>query len=186
MSSLVDNFQDAGRYDPETGFYEMQRSPCDLTEIVQRIVGNYLVPAEKLDLSVATRIADGIPIINADQIMIERAVTNLIDNAIKYTPNGGKVEVGVDVDTHQITISVKDNGYGISPENQANIFDRHVRIIRKEHRRVKGSGLGLFIVRSVAQRHSGKAWVESREGVGTTFFVSLPLDGENLLATGNA
>jgi signal transduction histidine kinase len=109
-------------------------------------------------------------------------VINLVDNAIKYTPNGGKIEVGVKRQKSDVIISVKDNGLGISPEYQKHIFDRHVRIPRKEHKKVKGTGLGLFIVRSVAQRHGGDAWLESIEGQGTTFLLSIPLKGQNLVA----
>ncbi|MBC7869249.1 MAG: HAMP domain-containing histidine kinase [Chitinophagaceae bacterium] len=179
MTLLVDNFQDAGRYDPETGFYEMERSHCDLTEMVSRIIKNYLVPAEKQELSVSAVISDDVPIISADVNMLERAIINLVDNAIKYTPNGGKVEVGVRRRNDQVIVSVKDSGLGISAEHQKMLFERHFRIPRREHKKVKGSGLGLFIVRSVAQRHGGQAWVESVEGQGSTFFISIPLDSAN-------
>jgi signal transduction histidine kinase len=181
MTALVENIQDAGRYDPETGFYEMQRAPSDLTDIVNRIVSNHLVPAEKQELTVSKSIADDIPIINIDSTIIERAITNLVDNAIKYTPNGRNVEVSLYRQDNHVVVSVQDSGFGISPENQKMLFERHVRIPRKEHKRVKGSGLGLFIVRSVARRHGGDAWIESVEGEGSTFFVSIPLSGENLI-----
>jgi len=183
MTSLVDNIQDAGRYDPETGFYEMSRSHCDLGEIVHKIVDNHLVPAEKQELEVSVNLADNVPILNADSNMLERAITNLVDNAIKYTPNGGKIEVGVRREADIVLVSVADNGLGISPENQKHLFDRHVRISRQEHKKIKGSGLGLFIVRSVAQRHGGDAWVVSEEGKGTTFYMSIPLDGPNLIGS---
>ena len=179
ITSLVDNIQDAGRYDPETGFYEMERSPCDLTEMVPRIVKNHLVPAEKPELIISTFVADDVPIINADVNMIERAITNLVDNAIKYTPNGCKVEVGARRDNDSVVVFVKDTGFGISLENQKRLFLRHVRIPRKEHRLIKGTGLGLFIVRSVALRHGGDAWVVSTEGEGSTFNISIPLNEEN-------
>lgn len=179
MTSLVDNIQDAGRFDPETGFYEMERSQCDLAEMIQNITQNHLVPAEKQELTLSVVLADNVPIINVDTIMVERAITNLVDNAIKYTPNGRDVEVGLRRDDETIIVSVRDNGLGISPDNQKNLFERRVRIRRKEHKRIKGSGLGLFIVRSVARRHGGEAWVESEEGQGATFFISIPLNAEN-------
>ena len=181
MTSQVENFQDAGRFDVETGFYEMVREPVDLTEIVQQIVENHLMPAEKQELTLTTLIGENVPIVNADMVMMHRAIVNLIDNAIKYTPNGRRVEVGVDVVGNELQLRVADNGLGISPENQKMLFERHVRIHRPEHKRIKGSGLGLFIVRSVAQRHGGRAWVESQEGVGTTFFIGIPLDGDNVI-----
>lgn len=179
MASLVDNIQDAGRYDPETGFYEMERSQVDLTDIVRRIVSSYLLPAEKQELTIVTAISDDVPIINADVNMLERAIINLVDNAIKYTPNGRQIEVNVRRDSDDVVVRVKDNGLGISPEHQKMLFERHVRIPRQEHKRVKGSGLGLFIVRSVAHRHGGKAWVESILGEGSTFCISIPLNEHN-------
>ena len=186
MTALVDNIQDAGRYDPETGFYEISRSQCDLTDIVNRISGNHLVPAEKGELKLQVSVDGNVPIIHADSNMLERALTNLVDNAIKYTPNGGTVSVKTFVEDNNIIISVADTGYGISEENQKHLFERHVRIPRQEHRKIKGSGLGLFIVKSVAQRHGGDAWVTSDEGKGSTFHMSIPLEGANLLSSESA
>jgi signal transduction histidine kinase len=181
MTALVDNIQDAGRYDPETGFYELMRSHCDIGEIVRKIIDNHLVPAEKA-LSISVSIDDDVPIINADANMLERAIINLFDNAIKYTPDGGKIHLAVKRLDGDVTVTVRDTGLGISEEAQQHLFERHVRIAREEHKKIKGSGLGLFIVRSVAQRHGGNAWVQSREGEGSTFYLSIPLTGANLVA----
>lgn len=180
VTALVDNIQDAGRYDPETGFYEMSRSQCDLNDLINQIAENHLLPAEKQELELVVQIAENVPIISADVNMLERGLRNLVDNAIKYTPNGGFIKLGAEVQDETITISVTDSGYGISSDNQKQLFERGVRIHREEHKRVKGSGLGLFIVRSVAQGHGGEAWVESDEGKGSTFFISIPLNDANL------
>jgi signal transduction histidine kinase len=174
MTNLVDNIQDAGRYDPETGFYEIQRTVCDIEELVRRIVSNHLLPADRQELTLSVEFED-VPPVSADRTMLERAITNLIDNAIKYTPNGGKITAGARCTDDMVVIYVRDTGFGIAPEHQKRLFERHVRIPRAEHKRVKGSGLGLFIVRSVAQRHGGRAWVESVEGQGSTFCFSVPL-----------
>jgi len=187
MTSLVDNIQDAGRYDPETGFYEMERTPTDIVDIVSQIVENHLVPAEKEAITVSLDAQDDIPIINVDSNMLERSITNLVDNAIKYTPNGGMIRVIIEKIQYDeqdgIVVAVADDGYGISEENQQYLFERHYRIRRREHKRVKGSGLGLFIVRSVAQQHQGDAWVVSEEGHGSTFNIFIPLNGQNLLGS---
>ena len=182
MTSLVDNIQDAGRYDPENGFYQLQRSPSDLIDIVHDIVEKQIVPAEKDDIHLTVRTSDDIPIVNVDANMLERSIINLVDNAIKYTPNGGTVEVGVMRKDDAIVITVSDDGYGISEENLKSLFQRHFRIRRKEHKRIKGSGLGLFIVRSVAVQHGGEAFVTSTEGEGSTFGIRIPLTGDNLLS----
>jgi signal transduction histidine kinase len=175
MTGIVDNIQDAGRFDPETGFYDMQRDQVDLGEIARQIVKNHIIPAEKQELTLEISISDDVPIINGDENMLTRALTNLVDNAIKYTPNGGTVRVGVQMDGGHVAISVSDDGYGINEEDQRKLFQRHVRIRRKEHAKVKGTGLGLFIVRSVAQRHGGDAHVYSVPGEGTTFSLVIPV-----------
>jgi signal transduction histidine kinase len=184
LTLQIDNMQDAGQYDPETGFYEMARSATDLIEVVQKIVDSSLLPTEKQNLQLSFAADDSIPIVNIDSVMLERSVVNLIDNAIKYTPDGEKIDVYVRHVDDNIVIGVEDSGLGIHSEDIDKIFDRHFRIHRQEHRRVKGSGLGLFIVRSVAIKHNGQAWVESVEGEGSTFYIRIPLSGENLLGGG--
>ncbi len=179
MTALVENIQDAGRYDPESGFYEINRGPCDILEIVKKVIDNHLLPAEKI-LNVSVDYGDNLPIINADGVMLERAINNLVDNAIKYTPSEGTVTIAVRSQNNQVIVSVRDSGFGISPEHIGQLFERHARIARPEYKKIKGTGLGLFIVRSVARRHGGEAWVESQEGQGSTFFISIPLDGPNL------
>lgn len=181
LASLIENIADAGRFDPETGFYEMERMPIDPNDIVRKVTSNYILPTEKSELKLRVSTSDQVPIINADSNMIERATMNLVDNAIKYTPNGGDIVVGARVEHGRLVIFVQDTGYGISQENLKKLFQRHVRLRRPEHKLVKGSGLGLFIVRSVALRHGGDAFVQSVEGQGSTFGISLPLGGENML-----
>ncbi len=181
MTALVENVQDAGRYDPDSGSYQLTRIPTDLSQIVRKIVDNHLVPAEKT-LSMSLSIAEDLPIINADETMLQRAINNLVDNAIKYTPDGGSIHVSVSCHENKITVAVEDSGLGISPQNQAQLFNRHARIHRQEFKKIKGTGLGLFIVRSVAKRHGGDAWVKSEEGNGSTFYISIPLEGANLLS----
>lgn len=181
IAALVDNISDAGRFDVETGFYEMSRAYCDMHEMVRRVVDNHLIPDDKQELTISVDVEDDVPIINVDTNMIERALTNLYDNAIKYTPNGGEIDVRAYCQDEHVIISVADNGLGISDEEQKQLFQRHVRLTREEYRKIKGSGLGLFIVRSVAQRHGGDAWVKSAPDEGSTFYFSIPLRGENLV-----
>jgi len=181
LTLQIDNMQDAGRYDPDTGFYEMARSPADLIDLVQRLVNSSLIPAEKQNLTIRFVADDTLPIVNIDSAMLERSVVNLIDNAIKYTPDGGAIVVYVRHIDDDILIAVEDDGLGISQDNLSQLFDRHFRIQRLEHKRIKGSGLGLFIVRNVARKHGGEAWAESVEGEGSTFFIRVPLSGANLL-----
>jgi two-component system phosphate regulon sensor histidine kinase PhoR len=185
ITVLVDNIQDAGRFDMETGFYELTRSHCDMHDMVRTVVESQLIPEEKSGLSISVDVSDNVPIINADPTMLERAIANLVDNAVKYTQDGGKIEVRVFNAAENVVVSVQDNGAGITPEEQKQLFQRHVRLHRPEHKRIKGGGLGLFIVKSIAQRHGGDAWVSSKLGEGTTFSFSIPLKGANLVVPGD-
>jgi signal transduction histidine kinase len=174
LTALVENIQDAGRFDPETGFYEMQRAAVDLNDVVQRVVEGHLIPAEKEALTLRVLVSPRVPVFSADLNMLERAITNLIDNAIKFTPNGGTITVSTDADAQAAWVCVRDTGYGIPIDQQQLLFQRHVRLVRPDQKRVKGTGLGLFIVRSVAQRHGGTAWVESILNEGSAFYIRLP------------
>jgi signal transduction histidine kinase len=180
MADMVEKILEAGRLDPMTGRYVLSREACDVVDITQKVVTELSEPAAKKGLEFTSAIGDGIPILNVDRALLTSAFTNLAENAVKYTPEGGKVHIGLGVDDNQLVFKVSDNGYGIGPEDQKKLFSRNVRIRRKEWVRVKGSGLGLFIVKNVAQRHGGDAWVESVEGQGSTFYLSIPLDGTNV------
>lgn len=181
MSDMVEKILKAGRLDPVTGTYTLERDACDLTEIVREVASALAAPAAAKQLALSTTIGEGIPIVNVDRELINSAMMNLAENAVKYTPEGGTVAILLDVQDGQVVFRVKDNGLGISSEDQQKLFRRNVRIHRKEWRRVKGSGLGLFIVRNVARRHGGDAWVESVEGQGSTFTFAIPLEGANLI-----
>lgn len=186
MSDMVEKILEAGKLDPMTGNYELLREPTDVVDLVQKIISALAEPARKKQLEFTYKIQDGIPILNVDRGMLASAVTNLVENAVKYTPDEGRVHVEVSLNTNNLVFQVTDNGYGISSEDQEKLFKRNVRIRRKEWKRVKGSGLGLFIVKNVAQRHGGDAWVQSAEGQGSKFYLSIPLQGPNLLAGGAA
>jgi signal transduction histidine kinase len=181
MSDMVEKILEAGKLDPVTGTYKLSREGCDVVEIVQKMMNNLSEPAARKQLEMRYNIAEGIPIVNVDKAMVTSAFTNLAENAIKYTPEGGHIQVGLDVDDDELVFRVSDDGYGISPENQAKLFSRNVRVHRREWKQVKGSGLGLFIVKNVAQRHGGDAWVESAEGEGSTFYMTIPLNGANVV-----
>lgn len=181
LSLLIENIADAGRYDPQTGFYELTLVPTDPLEVINKIVDQYLIPREKAALQVKRVFEDDIPIIYADQNMLERAVVNLVDNAVKYTPDGGHVTVRAFTRDDRLYIQVEDTGSGIRSEDIAKLFQRHVRLRNPEHRSIRGAGLGLFIVRAVANRHGGDAFVESELHKGSTFGIWIPLNDDTLV-----
>jgi two-component system sensor histidine kinase NblS len=117
-----------------------------------------------------------VPLVMMNEESIERVVINLLTNAIKYTPVGGKIEVKLKMlkDTNEVGCLVCDNGIGIPEESLAQIFDRFYRVERKVHT-IKGTGLGLTIVKKIIEKHNGRVDVESALGQGSTFSFYLPV-----------
>ena len=105
--------------------------------------------------------------------MIKRVLTNLLENAVKFSPQEGKITVGAQVDGSSVQMWVQDNGPGIPPDQRDNIFQKYTRL--SPDIGPKGIGLGLAYCRLAVERHGGKIWVESQEGKGTKFRFSVPL-----------
>ncbi|WP_440952830.1 sensor histidine kinase [Methanococcoides sp. FTZ1] len=115
--------------------------------------------------------------IKADQIKFKPIIYNLVSNAIKFSDNGGTVSIDGNMSENFMHISVKDRGIGISPENQEKLFQPFYQVDSSICRKVGGNGLGLVIVKKYTEMHGGYVRVESKEGEGSTFTVSLPFDG---------
>lgn len=178
MVNLVDNLQAADRFDPRKGLYKTEREPIDVNNTAQSVLKDLQLPAEIQNIALELDADPNLPILRADQLMLEQALTNLVENALKYSPEGTKVVVRIAPDGDAVLFSVSDQGRGIAPEDQTRIFERGVRIEQSGQKRVRGSGLGLFVVQSVAQRHGGRVWVESVLDQGSTFFLRIPVRGE--------
>lgn len=119
---------------------------------------------------------DEFPVIIADEDKLDQIVTNLVSNAIKYSPEGGKVTIHLKVDDDHVLIGVQDEGIGIPKEHLSKVFDRFHRVHNEDNRKIYGTGLGLFLVKHlVEQIHLGKVWAESEVGVGSTFWVRIPI-----------
>ena len=118
---------------------------------------------------------DPIPLVMMNRESVERAIINLISNAIKYTPNGGQVEVSTRYlnESKEVRVAIKDNGIGIPEECLENVFDRFYRVEKKVHT-IKGTGLGLTIVKNITEKHGGRVAAESEIGMGSTFMFFLP------------
>jgi signal transduction histidine kinase len=114
--------------------------------------------------------------IQGDQGLLRHAITNLVDNALKYTPTGGTITVSVEERDDAMVVAVKDTGIGIAPADQVRLFERFYRVKRRETIDIKGTGLGLAIVKSIAEWHKGRVWVESQLGEGSTFYILVPVD----------
>jgi hypothetical protein len=112
---------------------------------------------------------------------MEQVLSNLIGNAIKYSPEGGAIEVTIcaDYETHEVLLSVRDQGIGIPLQEQAQVFGRFARADNAQAYGIRGTGLGLYLCRELVEQHGGRIWFESTEGLGSTFFVALPLTSQD-------
>jgi signal transduction histidine kinase len=109
---------------------------------------------------------------------LEQVVTNLVGNAIKYTPSGGNIAVTLATEGAYLMLRVEDTGIGIPLEDQPHVFDKLYRVQSEETADISGTGLGLSIVKSIVEKHNGRVWVESQPDKGSTFVVLLPTHTE--------
>jgi two-component system, OmpR family, phosphate regulon sensor histidine kinase PhoR len=171
LMKLVDDLMDLSRL--ESRAVVMEPTPVRLDELVSEALGKMLPQAERH--GVALRPAGLTPqTVIADRDRILQVVTNLLDNAIKFTPEGGTVDVAVDAHGDQALISVTDAGPGIPEEHLPRIFDRFYRVERSRSREAGGTGLGLAIAKHIVEAHGGRIGVTSRAGRGSVFRVALP------------
>ncbi|HVU10243.1 MAG TPA: PAS domain-containing sensor histidine kinase, partial [Phototrophicaceae bacterium] len=114
------------------------------------------------------------PVIQGDEQRLRQVIDNLLSNALKYSPDGGLIEVGGTADEHSVTVYVRDQGVGLTEADQERVFERFFRVDGKLSRRTQGTGLGLFLARSIIEAHGGSMRVESQPGQGSTFYFTLP------------
>jgi PAS domain S-box-containing protein len=163
---LLANQLDAGRVD-------LEAEPFDAVDLVERVVEAtraYAPPAVTLELNVP----DDLPRVAADLDKVRQVLVNLVENAIKYSPDGGKVEVGATSRGENVCFHVRDEGLGIAPEEQSRVFEKFYRVDPHMMRGVGGTGLGLYICKELVSRMGGRIWVESNDGKGSTFLFELP------------
>lgn len=172
MSELVEDLLDLNRIEAGVG---LAREECHIEEMISTVVSNLRNNATNKDIALTMQIANNLPLVSGDKILLRQAILNLVDNAIKYTPNNGKIKVSAELWEQAVVVTVQDTGIGIAPSDQARLFEKFFRIKQRETAGVKGSGLGLAIVKSIIERHGGRIWVESRLGQGSTFYVALPV-----------
>ena len=162
---LLANQLDAGRLDIEVEPFD----PSDLVERVVEATRTYAPPSVTLGIAAG----DGLPRVSADLDKVRQVLVNLVENAIKYSPDGGRVEVGATAHAGFVRFHVKDEGLGVAPEEQERIFEKFYRADPQMTRGVGGTGLGLYICKELIGRMGGRIWVEPNEGKGSTFAFEL-------------
>jgi signal transduction histidine kinase len=173
LARLVDNILDFSRM--EEGRKEYRFRPLDPSPWLRTLVADFVTEISARGVAVEANIPDGLPGISADGEALGSAVRNLLDNAVKYSPGQKTVWLNAESEDGAIRISVRDNGVGISDDDQKHIFDRFYRAGGDISKRVKGAGLGLSLVQHIVAAHEGKVECASRVGEGSTFTIRLPV-----------
>ncbi len=172
LDRLIADFLDL---DPlERGRLTIQPVPCDLNMLTEEAFDIMAEVAHHHQLKFKLSLAEGPNQILADPGRVLQIFYNLINNAIKYTPEGGSVEVKAWADSHSGVFQVSDTGYGLSESEREHLFDLYFRTESSQQSQVRGSGLGLYIVKSLVDAQHGQIEVSSPPGAGTTFTVRLP------------
>jgi PAS domain S-box-containing protein len=169
LTGLLNSF--ANVYKVQSGKLELHKSKMDLDKLVHEIVEAFQYTTTTHELIIKGSITK--PVF-ADKNRIHEILINLIVNAIKYSPNADKVIIKLSEKDNEVTVSVKDYGFGISKEEQKKVFERFFRVKGKTENKIEGLGLGLFLVSEIIKQHKGKIWVKSNFGEGSTFSFSLP------------
>ena len=173
LGALIENVLDFAKVERGKAAYEF--SLGRLGEVVARAVDACRVRAEREEVALELSVADGLPLADLDERAIEIAVINLVDNALKYAPDGELVSIGVKQRNDALEIRVTDQGSGIPAEDRRRIFERFVRGKSALGKQVRGSGIGLALVKHIAEAHGGSVWVEDAVPHGSTFVLTLAL-----------
>jgi heavy metal sensor kinase len=157
----------------ESGQVALHKTRLDLSALVRDIIDQFQIPAEEARITLVADLPEEYSA-DVDRIQIERMLSNLISNAVKFTPPGGQIRVSVKPDHERFDLIVEDTGRGIAPEHLSHIFDRFYQAPNSDSNGERGLGLGLSFVSWIAKAHGGSVEVESEPNKGTRFTVSLP------------
>ena len=171
LSNLLTNLLELSRIQADRLF--LHAEPVSVRKVAQSVIDS--VRRWSKSHQIVLKLPRDLPLVNADELRLERVLYNLVENAIKYSPAGSKVQVFAKADKEHLLIGVKDQGRGISHDEQTKLFKSFQRVGDSREERVKGVGLGLLVCRRLVEAHGGKIWVESETGKGSTFFFTLPL-----------
>ncbi len=173
LQALFDDLLVLSRTEQQAERGEIELKEASVGDVVESAAALCRVRAEERDITIETRCAEGARVrLNAS--LLEQAVFNLVDNAVRYSPSGTRVGVEVARAEGEVSVTVRDQGPGIAPEHQARIFERFYRVDRGRDRKTGGTGLGLAIVKHVVQAHGGRVSVQSAPGKGSAFTLHLP------------
>ncbi len=181
LLGLVNELLDISKL--ESGNMKLQASPQNIIPLLKALVQSFCSYAERKKINLKFNSNGQEIIVYIDQEKIKKIITNLLSNAFKFTPEGGEIKVLANIkDEAFVEISIRDNGTGIPKENISKIFDRFYQVDGSHTRKQEGTGIGLSLTKELVELHKGKIEVESEEGKGTTFTISIPLGKKHLKA----
>ena len=172
LSAIVNDLLDASRF--QAGTIELDRSSVDLASVAREVLARLEPVARVNNIALRLDAPPALPSVRGDQRRLMQVVTNLVSNAIKFSHASGEVLVRCCVAEGEVTVQVIDHGVGIPADAQDRLFSRFYQVDHTETRRAGGTGLGLYISRRIVQAHSGRIWVESQLGHGSTFAFAIP------------
>ncbi|MDD3481045.1 MAG: ATP-binding protein [Patescibacteria group bacterium] len=170
LSNLVNDLLEVARN--ETGRLTFEIEKINLERIAKEVVKNESFKAKKKKIKLSLKPTRA-PLAIGNEAKIKEVVTNLVNNAIKYNQAGGKVEIAITEQKGYISLSVKDNGFGMSKEEKEHLFEKFYRVKSKETQEITGTGLGLFISKQIVEKCGGRIWAETEKGKGSTFTFEL-------------
>lgn len=174
MTRLVNNLLDLGRIEAGIG---LQIEQVIVQQVIDEVVNSLQAQAVQKDIQLS-QVVNGegpLAVIEADRALIQQALYNLVENAIKYTAVKGQVKLRMEVKPATVLLQVVDSGIGIAPLDLPRLFEKFYRSGRREAYQQRGTGLGLAIVKSITERHNGRVWVDSQLGKGSVFSLELPI-----------
>lgn len=178
LSALVNNILNVAKV--ERGSFAVSLKPLNLNKILKEALENNQGHALQKSIFLTLDLpSHPLPEALADEVRINEVLNNLLDNAINYTKNQGKIEIGAKTNNNEVVIHIKDNGIGIPKEALGHLFTKFFRGSEALKDDYKSNGLGLYLSKSIIDLHHGRIWVESAVGKGSTFFFSLPIAGKS-------
>jgi signal transduction histidine kinase len=161
----------------EAGQLQLEFRPVSVQQLVESCTETASLKAGSKQLELQVNLPEALPAIRGDTNRLQEVLQNLLDNAIQYTPSGGRVEVSAGRAGDEVIVTVADTGIGIPQAEQSRIFERFYRVDAARSREAGGTGLGLSIARHIVEAHGGRIWVESSVGEGSRFHFSVPAAG---------
>jgi K+-sensing histidine kinase KdpD len=171
LATIVNDILLAGSLDADR--VELESESCNVSELLESVVDSARMRLPE-DIHLALLGSNAPVSVECDEERVRQVLVNLVDNAIKYSPDGGEVEVELDRLDTSVRFAVRDRGLGIPASQRSRVFDKFIRLDPNLHRGIGGTGLGLYICRELVRRMGGRVWVDGRDGGGSVFYVELP------------